>query len=330
MGKTPLAHLRSIPYNSRTMPTLRRTPSPSTTTRSGLIPVRELIKDSWQTFKRNWKQTFSISLWLLVPAVVLLVASLLTQFAPPLLLPLVRVAPLITGLCIGAWVSLRLMQFILKEEGETKVLQEPSWVQPVGSYIWLQILHRIALVGASLPLILGVIGLPILAVLGNLPKGTFLIIAALSMAVLSIPAIWLVIQLAFWPFFFMTNSEGSHATFTTTERNNLRVPSFKKSIQLFAQSYHLVKGRFWAVFTRILFPGLTFLLLFLAATFAVDTIFAVIVGETKMNAIFKTIPQGYAYFIGSIGQVLFLPLFITWLTKLFRSLKQHSNTTHAA
>ncbi len=312
------------------MPTLRRTSPPTTTTYSGLIPVRELIRVSWATFKQNWKQTFNISIWLLVPAVVLLAASLLVQFTPPILLPLVRIAPLITGLCIGAWVSLRLMQLILKEEGEPTVLQEPSWVQPVGSYIWLQILHRIALIGASLPLALGIIGLPILAILANIPKGTFLIIATLSMAVLSIPAIWLVIQLAFWPFFFMTNAEGSHATFTTTEQSNLRIPSFKKSIRLFAQSYHLVKGRFWAVLSRLLFPGLTFLLLFLAATFTVDTIFGLIIGEAKINTIFKTIPQGYAYFIGSIGQVLFLPLFITWLAKLFRSLKQNPHTPNAA
>lgn len=310
------------------MPTLRRTPPSSTISTPGLIPVRELIKDSWQTFKRNWKQTFSISLWLLIPAVVLLIASLLSRFEPSLA-SLLSIASLITGLCINAWVSLRLMQYTLKEEGEASVLQEPSWTQSIGSYIWLQILHNIALVGASLPLILGMIGLPILAILGRIPERSFLFVAFFSMVILSLPALWLLAQLVFWPFFFMTNPEGSHATFTTLGKNNLRVPSFKKSISLFAQSYHLVQGRFWSVFTRLLLPGFTFLLLFLAVTFTIDTIFALIIGEVKMNTIFETIPQGYAYFLVSIGQVLFLPLFITWLTKLFRSLKQNSHTTNA-
>ncbi len=310
------------------MPTLRRTPPSSTISTPGLIPVRELIKDSWQTFKRNWKQTFSISLWLLIPAVVLLIASLLSRFEPSLA-SLLSIASLITGLCINAWVSLRLMQYTLKEEGEASVLQEPSWTQSIGSYVWLQILHNIALVGASLPLILGIIGLPILAILGRIPERSFLFVAFFSMVILSLPALWLLAQLVFWPFFFMTNPEGSHATFTTLGKNNLRVPSFKKSISLFAQSYHLVQGRFWSVFTRLLLPGFTFLLLFLAVTFTIDTIFALIIGEVKMNTIFETIPQGYAYFLVSIGQVLFLPLFITWLTKLFRSLKQNSHSTNA-
>ncbi|MBP6945087.1 hypothetical protein KBD61_04705 [Patescibacteria group bacterium] len=317
------------------MPTLRRTPSPSpTANRSqnvlGLISAHDLIQESWQTFKRHWKYTFSISLWLLVPAVVLLIASLVNRFIQPSLAPLLSIISLITGLCINAWVNLRLMQYILKEEGEAYILQEPNWTQPIGSYIWLQILHNIALAGASLPLIFGMIGLPILVILGRIPERSFLFVAFFSMVILSLPVVWLAAQLVFWPFFFMTNPEGSHATFTSIGKNNLRVPSFKKSIHLFAQSYHLVRGRFWTVFARLAWPGLTFLLLFLTVTFTIDTVFALIIGEVKMNAIFETIPQGYAYFLVSIGQVLFLPLFITWLAKLFRSLKQHSNTTHAA
>ncbi len=317
------------------MPTLRRTPpSPPTTNRTqnkpGLISTRDLIKDSWQTFKDHWKYTFSISLWLLIPAVVLLVASLVSRFIQPSLAPLLGTISLITGLSINAWVNLRLMQYTLKEEGETSVLQEPTWIQPIGSYIWLQILHNIALVGASLPLIFGMIGLPILAILGRIPERSFLFVAFFSLIILSLPIVWLAAQLVFWPFFFITNPEGSSATFTSIGKNNLRLPSFKKSIHLFAQSYQLVRGRFWTVFARLIFPGFTFLLVFLTVTFTIDTVFALVVGEAKMNTIFETIPQGYAYFLVSIGQVLFLPLFITWLAKLFRSLKQHPNTTHAA
>jgi hypothetical protein len=306
------------------MPTLHRIRSSSSPT---LIPIGTLIKTSWRAFRDHWKETSRISIWLIVPALAVLLIGLANGIIPNAIDPLIGSLILIGSYCFEIWVTLRLMQTILEQEGEKSPLEINARGTAIGGYLWIELLHRIALIGAALPIALGGIGFPIFIMLSHPQEALVVVLFPLSLLILGIPAIWLATQLAFWPFILLTHAEGQEAAFTSVGTNKWHVPSLKKSIGILSESYHLVKGRFWATFIRLLLPGFIFLILFLVVTGLLDSLFGLVVTEEKMNAIFQTIPQGYAYFLVTLGQAVFLPLFITWQTKLFCSLKQNPVNT---
>ncbi len=301
------------------MSTSRRT-RPSTS--SSFISVKDLIKASWQTYREELKQTLNISIWLLVPALLMLGIGLLNHFVPQSTNNLLSLATLFISYAIEAWVTIRLLRFILAHTGETKLVEERPPAAPVAGYLWLFLVHKIALIGASLPIGLGMIGFFVFIIVSRLPEAAAFPLAALSVAVLGTPLWWLAVQLSFWPFTFMTNPEGSSAPFRDIGEHGKRIPSLKKAVGLLSQSYQLVNGRFWSTLIRLAIPGFVFFLLFLFVIGLVDTTLMFVVGEAKMDTIFSTIPQGYGYFLGTIGQILFLPLFLTLQALLFRSLKE--------
>lgn len=95
-----------------------------------------------------------------------------------------------------------------------------------------------------------------------------------------------------------------------------------------AASYALVKGRWWPTFWRVLAAGFVFVAILIVGTQLLAFIVELIAGSTKFAIVLETqslanpIAYGARRLLDSIGQAIFLPLFITWQVKLFHALKK--------
>lgn len=120
------------------------------------------------------------------------------------------------------------------------------------------------------------------------------------------PGIWLAVLLQFSELFLI--GDGMRGT------------------QALAASYALVKGRWAAVLWRLVIPGTLFLILSVVLVGVIVNILALIAGATKINLILSgtvTSPLADAsrQLIEGLTQMIFLPLFLLWQIKLFKSLK---------
>lgn len=120
------------------------------------------------------------------------------------------------------------------------------------------------------------------------------------------PGIWLAVLLQFSELFLL--GEGYRGT---------------KAI---AASYALVKGRWWEVFWRLLIPGALFLILSIVLIGVITSLLSLIAGTAKIELILGTttstpLVDASRQLIEGLTQAIFLPLFLVWQIKLFRSLK---------
>lgn len=307
------------------MTTLRRA---STNHASSTISLKTLIVESWKTFIRDWKESFSVSIWLLAPAVLLLAVTLLDRAIPDTLgiLPLLV---FVVSLCVQAWVSVHLIRDTLKRTGES-ISKATTWQVDVLTYVWTKFLNGVALVGSLLPLVLGIIGIPLFITLTRVSERGAGIILFGGMALLSLPAIWLAINLIFWPYILASGPEGVEKVLAPIRGR--RWVSIKKTIAVLTASYELVRGRFWYTLVRLIVPGFIFGMVLLASVTIVDTVIQFIAGPAKIAALFSTsgsfidinhsTGNAYAFFLQAVGEAVFLPLFIVWQTKLFQSLRE--------
>ncbi len=307
------------------MSTLRR----RSLAQSPSLSIKTLFVESWKTFVHDWKDTFSVSIWLVVPAVLLLAVTLVDRQIPNTIgfLPLIV---FVIALCVQAWVSVRLIRDTLKRAGEP-VGKAPTWQVDVLTYVWTKLLNGIAVIGALVPFILGVLGFPLFIALTHVSKGIAALLFFGGTFILAIPAIWLAISLLFWPYMLVGGQGGTEQVFT--EMRGRRWISFKKTVDVLIASYKLVHGRFWYTFIRLLVPGFIFGMILIASITLVDAIIQFIAGPEKIAALFGT--QGmsfvdvhhaagnaYAYFLQAVGEAAFFPLFIVWQTKIFQSLRE--------
>ncbi len=121
------------------------------------------------------------------------------------------------------------------------------------------------------------------------------------------PAIWLAVLLQFSELFLI--GEGLRGT------------------QALAASYHLVKGRWWEVFWRLIVPGTFFLIVSILLMSLFVNIVSLLAGQAKTQFIFTaTAPSALIdaarQLLEGFAQMIFLPLFLIWQVKLFRSLKE--------
>ncbi len=302
----------------------RRLPDPSSST----ISLKALIVDSWKVFIRDWKEGFGVSIWLLAPAVLLLIVNLLDRILPDALgiLPLIVFA---ISLCTQAWVSIQLIRDTLKRAGEP-VTKTSAWQTDVLAYIWTKLLNGIALIGSLLPLALGVIGLPLFVTLTQVSERAATAILFGGIFLLALPSIWLAVSLIFWPLILVSGSEGVEKILAPIRGR--RWVSLKKTIAVLTASYELTRGRFWSTLIRLAVPGFIFGMVLLASVTIVDSIIQFIAGPGKIAALFSangslidvnhSTGNAYAFFLQSVGEAVFLPLFIVWQTKLFQSLRE--------
>ena len=100
-----------------------------------------------------------------------------------------------------------------------------------------------------------------------------------------------------------------------------------RGTQAIAASYALVKGRWWEVFWRLVVPGALFLTLSIVLIGAISTILGFIAGAGKIDTILSVtgsnpLIDSSRQLIEGLTQMIFLPLFLVWQIKLFRSLKE--------
>ncbi len=292
------------------------------------LSLKLLIVESWRLFVHNWKTTFSISIWLMAPATLLLLVTLLDRVIPTTLafLPLLI---LLLSLCIQAWVSLQLIRYTLVQLGE--VVAPSTWQTDITAYLWTKLLNCLAIVGSLLPFVLSVIGLPLFIALTRPPERSATMLLFGVLGLLALPAIWLGISLMFWPLVLVSEPQGIAQTFTTL--GGRRWLSIKKTVAILTASFSLVRGRFWYTFMRVIVPGLLFVALSLAFITLVDSLIQFIAGPAKIAALFgsnsltfidvnHTTGNAYVYFLQAVGEAVFFPLFIVWQTKLFLSLRK--------
>lgn len=236
----------------------------------------------------------------------------------------------LTSFCVQAWVSLRLIRVTLTNAGVS--IAKPSTIQgDVFAYLWIKLLYGIAIIGALLPLVLGLIGLPLFITLTRIPElfATYLLLG--GGCILAAPALWLSIHLFFGPYLLVGDLEGVDKVYADTKGQ--RWVSLKRTIDLLVQSYTLVQKRFWYTLARLVIPGLLFGLLMFSSISIIDTLIQFIAGPEKIASLFG--PPGsafldikhatgnsYSFFLQSMGEALFLPLFIVSQTKLFLSLRR--------
>mgnify|MGYP000520554085 CR=1 FL=1 len=316
------------------MPTLRRPSSPSATL-SALPSVTSLITDSWRTFLRDWKETFTTSRWLILPSLLLLISTLLHRVLPGSWNWLVVTACLIFTFIVDLWVNTRLIQQVLAKEDKSTGNHIVTTPKHVLGYLWLKVFSAIAILGASLPLVLGALGLPIFISLTRIPEQLASLLSLASLALLSIPMVWLGISFAVFPSFLLFHSaEGTNEIFNKTSGGK-SWPSAKKAIIFLVRSYELVRGNWWPALWRLLVPGLVFGLLLIASISFADAVIQLIAGPEKIQNLFGTeavafdvnnSSNSYAYFLQSVGQAIFLPLFTVWQAKLFLALAASKKT----
>lgn len=120
------------------------------------------------------------------------------------------------------------------------------------------------------------------------------------------PGIWIAILLQFAEIYLI--GENLHGT------------------KALAASYQLVKGRWWATFWRLVIPGLLFLVLSILLVGIITNALGFIAGAAKMNIILTTtatspLVSAAQQLIEGLTQAIFLPLFLIWQIKLFKSLQ---------
>lgn len=314
------------------MPTLRR---PSSSKSSDLIPVKALIRDSWQAFTRDWKETFLVSRWLILPAVLVLLSDVLDRLFPGPWNWIWATIALLAALITDGWVNVHLIQTTLAREGETGARSSSPWTTQVLGYFWLKLLAGVALIGALLPVILGAMGLPIFISLTRLPQHLASALLFVGLGILSLPAIWLAVNLLFAPFYLFARADAIEDLFGK-RAGGLRWPSAQKAIHLLSSSYELVRGRWWQTSVRLVIPGLLFGLLLVASISFADALIQFIAGPEKIEALFgrgvtsvdvNSGSNAYAFFLQALAQSIFLPLFTVWQIKLFCSLKRNSSSS---
>ena len=122
------------------------------------------------------------------------------------------------------------------------------------------------------------------------------------------PGIYLAVAFMFSQFFLMEDGVwGTHAL---------------------SASYALVKGRWWPTFWRVLATGFVFALLLIVGLKLLTGLLQLIAGSSKLSIVLEaqTLANPIAYgarrLLDTVGQAIFLPIFITWQVKLFHALKK--------
>ncbi len=123
------------------------------------------------------------------------------------------------------------------------------------------------------------------------------------------PGIWIAVLLQFSELYLM--GEGYRGT------------------KALAASYALVKGRWWDVFWRLVVPGTLFVILSVVTVGIIMNVIGLIAGAAKINLIISVdqstpLIDAARQLIEGLTQMIFLPLFVVWQIKLFRSLKETS------
>jgi len=135
-----------------------------------------------------------------------------------------------------------------------------------------------------------------------------------GMILLILPGIWLGVSFMFARLFLI--------------EDNVR------GVQSLSASRALVKGRWWPVFWRTVIPGILFFLVFFILMNILFAIFGAIAGAAKMNLMLSMygsnspapVAMASFYLVNGLAQMLLVPLVVTWMAKLFHSLKETRNS----
>ncbi len=246
-----------------------------------LLSIGDLLRASWDQFMRDWTDTLEVSIWFLVPPLLLIAAYLIGRPLSSSLSAILMVVAALAGVILTIRISIRLTQFVLAKSRDPKA-KAPSLAVPWAlffSYLWLSVLQSLATLGGALVLVL--------------------------------PGIWLAIGLLFGRLFLLEDGI--------------------KGSQALSASMALVKGRWWPTFWRVVIPGAVFLILTTLVVELLSSVIGLLAGPERVALLSDLNTSGdfshllagttYQYFMQSLGEVLFLPLFLAWQVKLFHSLK---------
>lgn len=292
-----------------------------------LPPVKRLISESWKHFTAEWKRTFLISRWIILPGALTLAIVLLERFGQE---DLGIFLPIVAGgaFLLNAWVEIGLIRHELDNSHAKETSPFTADWKNVAAYLWTDVWHGVALIGMLLPFFLALVGV-VVAVAGTQLAAELLPWLLIPALVLLVPFLWMSVSLAFWPFILLDSSPSSP---WEELRGPSRFPSLNRTVALFVASYKLVRGRWWQVFLRFVVPGFVFGVVFLASVSIVDFLIELIAGPAKMEALFgsgvlstdvnSSSRNGYSYFLQSLGLAVFFPLSIGWQARLYKMLKK--------
>jgi len=124
-----------------------------------------------------------------------------------------------------------------------------------------------------------------------------------------LPGIWLTINFKFCSYAFLEDG--------------------KRGTQALAASAALVKGRWWAIFWRIILPDLLFFILYVAVVSVMTAAIGAIAGLSRLDILMTAQPTtanplvfAIRDLMQGVGQMLFLPIFILIEVKMFHLLKK--------
>jgi len=252
---------------------------------SPLIPVRELVADSWNHYVKHWNRLMEASLWLLAfPFLILVAAFALAPYNLNAALSVFTLLSLLDGL-FGIWITIRLIKLALarnpQEEGAILGNLKTGWNVYL-PLLWVTILD----------------GLAVLA-------GTLL---------LFFPGIWVGVLFAFAQIMtVMENRRGLQA---------LAASAALVKGRWWATLWRIVvPGAFFMLLVYATLQAISFLVGLVAGFDTVNQVMnAVVEAETLTPEVLKA--NAISVFFGRLPEAMFLPLYLLALTKLYRSLKE--------
>lgn len=269
----------------------------------------ELVKSSWSFFISTWSESVKVSIWFVYIG--------LLQFA---LLGLIKISPdgadalylmislfSILAIVLWVWTVIRTVQTMLRLDAGKKIdLSRESKIRAWKEFlplVWIAVLQMLILLGACFPLIVWKFSYLFFGMARVSPQ-IFLFVTAL----LSIPLVWVGVQLGFTlPVAVDTDERGMRALET---------------------SRTLVEGRWGQVFGRaliglVVFGGLlwivlTLMIFFISAIIGPDMLIAIASNPYDVDPLI----EGAITLLKSIVQAAMFPLFVGFHVKLYRALQR--------
>ncbi|MCR4312103.1 MAG: hypothetical protein NUV56_02350 [Candidatus Uhrbacteria bacterium] len=287
---------------------------------SNLISIGQIIDQTIERYRTNFKELFGIALWVLVAFIPLSVASFLNPAegvelpaSREIFLWLFNGASVLAVTIVSLWVGISLILAIDQAEGGKKID-----AHAVGKQAW-KLFVPFALVSVLIGLILtclALLSLPglLLMVFGTLNSQDTLGTIGLLLFVLGAIAsiifmLKLSIELAFTQYSFLLNTKGKALSWT----------AMKTALR---ESRSLVRGRWWATFFRLALPNIIFSLVVFGVNYILSLGAGVLLA-VNAGSLSETLIKAGAVFISLAViavNVLAMPLYSIATYKIYDSL----------
>jgi len=284
-----------------------------------LISVGQLIDQTWEHYHVSWRELMSVTVWLLLPAVIAIIATAMYPNATTMLaardFSVTETSAVVTWFLnnallapiIGLWVFLMTVKMIYDQMAKRKInfssLAKDGW-KLFFPTIFVNLLVCLVLIASWLMIVPGLI-FYLLGLLFNLSWLNGIGVAVLSAGIIAafiLTVEWLV-YFAYAPLVLII--EGVHG---------------KKALK---RAKKLVQGKFWPVLIRMIIPKMVFVLILVAAEWVIGYLIgltAISITGLDNDLAAKLTTIAVTFFI-ALGAVAINPLLIISDYLLFDNLR---------